>query len=59
MKRKVVFIFDILLFLAAFLGLVYCVFYRNEWLSIQFWTFLIVAISSAIRVTTDIKDGFY
>lgn len=58
MKKKIGFILDILFFLAALLGLLYCVFYRNEWVSIQFFTFLIVTISSAIRIKKDIKEGF-
>lgn len=57
-KKKRAFILNIFLFIAASLGLIYLVFYQAIEMNITSWTFLIVAISSLIRISQDIKEGF-
>lgn len=57
MRKKLDFIFELLLFLIALLGMLYFI-YIDEWKSIFFLTFLLVAVGSALRLSKEIKDGY-
>ncbi|MBH0176048.1 hypothetical protein IHV09_20990 [Fictibacillus sp. 23RED33] len=53
MRKKLGFIFELVLFLIALLSMLYFI-YIDEWKSIYFLTFLIVAVGSALRLFKNI-----
>ncbi|MBD7965979.1 hypothetical protein [Fictibacillus norfolkensis] len=57
MRKKFDFIFELLLLLISLLGMLYFI-YIDEWKSIFFLTFLLVAVGSALRLSKEIKDGY-
>lgn len=57
MRKKLDFIFELLFFLIALLSMLYLI-HIDEWKSIYFLTFLIVAVGSVLRLSKKIKDGY-
>ncbi|MET3730203.1 hypothetical protein ABID52_003822 [Fictibacillus halophilus] len=57
MKVKLGFILDICVSLAAFLSILYLIFI-GEWNSIYLISSLIIGLSSIIRISKEVKDGF-
>lgn len=57
MRKKLDFIFELLLFLIGLLSMLYFI-HIDEWKSIYFLTFLFVAVGSALRLSKKIKDGY-
>ncbi|WP_416730224.1 hypothetical protein [Fictibacillus sp. JL2B1089] len=57
MRKKLDFIFELLFFLIALLSMLYFI-HIDEWKSIYFLTFLIVAVGSVLRLSKKIKDGY-
>jgi hypothetical protein len=57
MSVKLGFILDCIIILAALLGIFYLIFI-GEWNSIFFISCLILGLSSIIRISKEIKEGF-
>lgn len=49
-KNKLAFRLDIFLFLASFFSFIYAVFYKGAGMGIASWVFLILAVSSLVRI---------